>query len=222
KGRGGSMHIADFTVGHLGSNAIVGGGTPIATGAAIGLRYQKQDGVVCCFAGDGAYANGVVLESMNFATQAQFSNHLAEHKFGLPMIFLIINNHYGMTHRTDDEVTGIERIARRAAGFADNNMHAEIVNGMDALAVREAMKRAIAICKKGDGPVFLDVDCYRYFGHSLSDPRVEYRTKDEESAWKAVDPIENLKAQLIDAKVLDAAGIAKVEQQCRERNGRAA
>ncbi len=76
KGRGGSMHIADFTVGHLGSNAIVGGGTPIATGAAIGLRYQRKDAVVCCFAGDGAYANGVVLESMNFATQMQFSNHL--------------------------------------------------------------------------------------------------------------------------------------------------
>ena len=87
---------------------------------------------MCCFAGDGAYANGVVLESMNFATQAQFTNHLADGApFGLPMIFLVTNNHYGMTHRTDDEVMGVSRIARRAAGFADNNMHAEIVNGMD-------------------------------------------------------------------------------------------
>ncbi len=142
KGRGGSMHIADFTVGHLGANAIVGGGVPIATGAAIGLRYQKKDAVVCCFAGDGAYANGVVLESLNYAAQAQFTNHLADHKFGVPMIFLIINNHYGMTHRTDDEVMGVSRIARRAAGFADNNMHAEIVNGMDPLAVRDAVTRA--------------------------------------------------------------------------------
>ena len=158
KGRGGSMHIADFTVGHLGANAIVGGGVPIATGAAIGLRYQKKDSVVCCFAGDGAYANGVVLESMNFATQAQFTNHLAEHKSGVPMIFLIINNHYGMTHRTDDEVMGVSRIARRAAGFAENNMHAEIVNGMDPLAVRDAVTRAAEICRKGEGPVLLDCD----------------------------------------------------------------
>ena len=157
KGRGGSMHIADFTVGHLGANAIVGGGVSIATGAAIGLRYQKKDAVVCCFAGDGAYANGVVLESLNYATQAQFTNHLADHKFGVPMIFLIINNHYGMTHRTDDEVMGVSRIARRAAGFADNNMHAEIVNGMDPLAVRDAVARAAELCRKGQGPVLLDV-----------------------------------------------------------------
>jgi 2-oxoisovalerate dehydrogenase E1 component len=223
KGRGGSMHIADFTVGHLGANAIVGGGTPIATGAAMGLRYLREDAVVACFAGDGAFSNGVAMEAMNWAAQQQFTNHYAgDHKFGLPIIFVVVNNHYGMTHRTDDEVTGIERIARRAAGFADNNMHAEVVNGMDALAVRDAMRRAIELCRSGQGPVFLDVDCYRYFGHSLSDPRVEYRTKDEEAAWKAVDPIENLKAQILAATVLDQAGLAALEQRCRDRNARAA
>jgi 2-oxoisovalerate dehydrogenase E1 component len=223
KGRGGSMHIADFTVGHLGANAIVGGGTPIATGAAMALRYLKKDAVVCCFAGDGAFNNGVAMESMNWACQQQFANHYAaERKFNLPLIFLVINNHYGMTHRTDDEVTGIERIARRAAGFADNNMHAEVVNGMDVLAVRDAVQRAIKLCKAGQGPVFLDVDCYRYFGHSLSDPRVEYRTKDEEAAWKAVDPIEGFKAQLLAANVLDATGIAAIEERVRDRNARAA
>ena len=76
RGRGGSMHIADFTVGHLGANAIVGGGVPIATGAALANRYLQRGNVVCCFAGDGAYANGVVLESLNFAAQSQFTNHL--------------------------------------------------------------------------------------------------------------------------------------------------
>ena len=223
KGRGGSMHIADFTVGHLGANAIVGGGTPIATGAAMALRYLKKDAVVCCFAGDGAFNNGVSMESMNWACQQQFANqYAADRKFNLPLVFLVINNHYGMTHRTDDEVTGIERIARRAAGFADNNMHSEVVNGMDVLAVREAMQRAVKICKAGKGPVFLDVDCYRYFGHSLSDPRVEYRTKEEESAWKAVDPIEGFKAQLLAAKVLDEKGIAAIEERVRDRNARAA
>jgi 2-oxoisovalerate dehydrogenase E1 component len=222
KGRGGSMHIADFTVGHLGANAIVGGGVPIATGAAIGLRYQKKDAVVCCFAGDGAYANGVVLESLNYATQAQFTNHLADRKFGVPMIFLIINNHYGMTHRTDDEVMGVSRIARRAAGFADNNMHAEIVNGMDPLAVRDAVMRATEICRKGEGPVLLDCDTYRYWGHSLSDPRNEYRTKEEEAAWKSVDPIESFKAQILENKVLNAKELAALEGAVRDRNARAA
>ena len=222
KGRGGSMHIADFTVGHLGANAIVGGGVPIATGAAIGLRYQKKDAVVCCFAGDGAYANGVVLESLNYATQAQFTNHLADRKFGVPMIFLIINNHYGMTHRTDDEVMGVSRIARRAAGFADNNMHAEIVNGMEPLAVRDAVMRATEICRKGEGPVLLDCDTYRYWGHSLSDPRNEYRTKEEEAAWKSVDPIESFKAQILENEVLTAKELAALEGAVRDRNARAA
>jgi len=223
KGRGGSMHIADFSVGHLGANAIVGGGVPIAAGAAIGLRYLKKDAVVCCFAGDGAYANGVVLEAMNFAAQAQFTNHLAgDHRFGVPLIFLIINNHYGMTHRTDDEVMGVSRIARRAAGFADNNLHAEIVNGMDPLAVRDAVWRARELCRAGKGPVLLDCDTYRYWGHSLSDPRNEYRTKEEEAAWKSVDPIETFKAQILENGVLSEQDLAALETAVRDRNARAA
>jgi 2-oxoisovalerate dehydrogenase E1 component len=222
RGRGGSMHIADFTVGHLGANAIVGGGVPIATGAALANRYLERGNVVCCFAGDGAYANGVVLESLNFAAQAQFTNHLAGRKAGLPIIFLVCNNHYGMTHRSDDEVMGVEHIARRAAGFADNNMHAEIVNGMNVVAVRDAVLRAGKLCREGKGPVLLDVNCYRYWGHSLSDPRNEYRTKEEEAAWKAVDPIETFKKELLDSGVLDAAGIAAVAKRVAARNASAA
>jgi len=223
KGRGGSMHIADFTVGHLGANAIVGGGVPIATGAAMANRYLRQDNVVCCFAGDGAFANGVVLESLNWAAQAQFTNELAgDHKFGLPIIYLIVNNHYGMTHRTDNEVMGIDHMARRAAGFANNNMHAEIVNGMNVLAVRDAVRRAAALCRQGKGPVLLDVNTYRYWGHSLSDPRNEYRTKEEEAAWKAVDPIETYKKELLDAKLITRAGIEAIEARVRDRNVRAA
>jgi 2-oxoisovalerate dehydrogenase E1 component len=223
RGRGGSMHIADFTVGHLGANAIVGGGVPIATGAALANRYLQRGNVVCCFAGDGAYANGVVLESLNFAAQAQFTNHLANGLTGgLPIIFLVCNNHYGMTHRSDDEVMGVSRMARRAAGFADNNMHAEVVNGMNALAVRDAVKRAAAICRAGKGPVLLEVSTYRYWGHSLSDPRNEYRTKEEEAAWKAVDAIESYKKELVAAGVLDAAGITAIEKRVADRNARAA
>jgi 2-oxoisovalerate dehydrogenase E1 component len=223
RGRGGSMHIADFTVGHLGANAIVGGGVPIATGAAMASRYFADDGVVCCFAGDGAYANGVVLESLNFAAQSQFTNHYANGRpFGLPIIFLVCNNHYGMTGRADDEVSGVSRLAQRAAGFADNRMHAEVVNGMNVLAVRDAVLRGAKLCREGKGPVLIEADCYRYWGHSLSDPRNEYRTKEEEAAWKAIDAIESYKKELIAAGVLDAAGVEEVTRRVAERNARAA
>ena len=223
RGRGGSMHIADFSVGHLGANAIVGGGVPIATGAALASRYLEDGGVVCAFAGDGAYANGVVLESLNFAAQSQFTNHYANGKaFGLPIIFLVTNNHYGMTGRADDEVAGVRRLAQRGAGFADNRMHAEVVNGMDVMAVRDAVARGAQLCREGKGPVLIEADTYRYWGHSLSDPRNEYRTKEEEAAWKAIDPIETYKAALIAANVLDAEGIAEVERRVVARNARAA
>jgi 2-oxoisovalerate dehydrogenase E1 component len=222
-GRGGGMHIGDFSTGNLGANAIVGGSVPIATGAAMAHRYEQSGKVVCCFAGDGAYANGVVLESLNWAAQAQWTNHLAgDRAFGLPVIYFIQNNHYGMTHHSDDEVMGVRHLAQRAAGFATGNMHAEVVNGMDVLAVRDAVRRAAEICRAGDGPVLIEASTYRYYGHSLSDPRNEYRTREEEAAWKAVDAIANLRGQLIAAGVADEAAVAAVEQRVRERNARAA
>ena len=223
KGRGGGMHIADFTVGHLGANAIVGGGVPIATGAGMGARYLRNKRIVCCFAGDGAYGNGVVLESLNWANMGQFTNHLAKDaKFGLPVVYVIQNNHYGMTHRTDDEVMGVDSLARRAAGFAENNMHAEVINGMDVLAVRDAVRRAAEACREGKGPYLLEVNTYRYYGHSLSDPRNEYRTRDEETAWKTVDPIDAFARQLLGAKVLGQKALDALKQKVAERNARAA
>ena len=223
RGRGGGMHIGDFSTGHLGANAIVGGSVPIATGAAMALRYERADRLVCCMAGDGAYANGVVLESLNWAAQAQWTNHLAgDRPFGLPVIYFIQNNHYGMTHRTDDEVMGIAHLARRAAGFAADNMSAEAVNGMDVLAVRDAVRRAAATCRAGRGPVLIEASTYRYYGHSLSDPRNEYRTRDEEAAWRAVDPIERLRGQIVEAGVADANELAGLAARARERTARAA
>jgi 2-oxoisovalerate dehydrogenase E1 component len=223
RGRGGGMHIADFSTGQLGANAIVGGSVPIATGAAMALRYLRSDDVVCCFAGDGAYANGVVLESLNWAAQYQWTNHLAgPHGRGLPIVYLIQNNHYGMTHRTDDEVMGIPWLALRGAGFADDAMHAEVVNGMDALAVRDAVIRAAQRCREGDGPVLIEASTYRYYGHSLSDPGDEYRTRDEEGAWRTVDPIERLAGQLMAAGALDAAGLETLTAEASARNERAA
>ena len=222
RGRGGGMHIGDFSTGHLGANAIVGGSVPIATGAAMALRYRGEDRVVCCFAGDGAYANGVVLESLNWAAQAQWTNHLAARPFGLPVIYLIQNNHYGMTHRTDDEVMGVRHLARRGAGFSQDGLHAETVNGMDVLAVRAAVARAAALCREGQGPVLVEASTYRYYGHSLSDPRNEYRTRDEEAAWRAEDPIERLKAQLLAAGAAQAPELQALEAAAAERHRRAA
>ena len=223
KGRGGGMHIADFAAGHLGANAIVGGGVPIATGAAMAERLLRKDKIVCCFAGDGAYANGVVLESLNWAAMHQFTNHLAkERPFGLPIVFVIVNNHYGMTGRADDEVAGVSPLARRAAGFADNAMHAEVVNGMDVLAVRDAMARAAETCRAGKGPCLLEVDTYRYYGHSLSDPRNEYRDRDEEAAWKKADPVETFAAALLKEKILGAKALATLREKVARRNAEAA
>lgn len=223
KGRGGGMHIADFTAGHLGANAIVGGGVPISTGAAMAARYKKDGKVVCCFAGDGAYANGVVLESLNWAAMHQYTNHLAKDgAFGLPVIFLIINNHYGMTGRADDEVAGVSCLARRAAGFADNNMHAEVVNGMNIMAVRDAVQRAADGCRKGKGPYLLEIDTYRYYGHSLTDPRTEYRTREAEAEWKKVDPLDVFAAELIKEKVLSQKKYEELKNKVAERNAVAA
>ncbi len=222
RGRGGGMHIADFTLQHLGANAIVGGGVPIATGAATACRYLENGRIVCCFAGDGAYANGVVLESLNWAAMSQFANEMSRNPRGLPIVYIMLNNHYGMTGRAEKEVAGVTRLARRAAGFANNNMHAEVVNGMDVLAVLDAIRRAADLCRKGAGPCLVELDTYRYYGHSLTDPRTEYRTRDEEAAWKTVDPIAVYRAQLLAADVMSEPEIAGLERQVSERNARAA
>jgi len=224
KGRGGGMHIADFGVGHLGANAIVGGGVPIATGAAMTCRIddQKKGQVVVTFAGDGAYSNGVVLETLNWAAQDQFTGEIARTKFGLPVIYCIVNNHFGMTGRADGEVNGVDYLARRALGFDNENMHCEVVNGMDVLAVRDAINRAKIIIAQGKGPVLLELDTYRYYGHSLSDPRTEYRTKEEEARWKLVDPVEIFKKRILTAKAATKKELESIEKQVMERNARAA
>ncbi len=196
RGRGGGMHIADFNVGHLGANAIVGGSYAMATGAAMAAD-KLADGKIClCLVGDGATNNGIAHESYNFATMAQFDN-------GCPVIYLIENNQYGMTGQQVGEVTGIQRLARRGAGYNDVNMHAEVVNGMDPLAVRDAVARAADKCRNGQGPVLLECLTYRYKGHSLSDNCDTYRSDEEEAAWLEKDPLKTFPAQLIANAILD-------------------
>jgi 2-oxoisovalerate dehydrogenase E1 component len=222
RGRGGGMHIADFSSGHLGANAIVGGSLGIATGAGLGCRYLEKGQLVLCFAGDGAYSNGIVLESLNFGCQAQFTNELAEKPFGMPVIYVIINNQYGMTGQQRGEVTGVDFLARRAAGFDMEAMDAEVVNGMDVLAVRDAIARAAETVRAGKGPVLRELMTYRYQGHSMSDPRTEYRNKKEEKAWRACDPVNTLREQIIEAGVATEEQIGDLQQRVEQRHEEAA
>jgi len=192
RGRGGGMHIADFHCGHLGANAIVAGSLAIATGAGMSMMLQGLPRVVLCFHGDGAANNGLWSESLNMACMEQFKDR------GVPVIYLIENNQYGMTGQSRGEVTGIDFLARRGLAFADNGMHAEVVNGMDVLAVRDAVGRAAELCRRRQGPVLLEAATYRYMGHALSDPQ-RYRSKEEVAAWQRQDPIIRLETQLIEA-----------------------
>jgi len=222
RGRGGGMHIADFSVGHLGANAIVGGSIGIAAGAGMSARYRGSGQVCLCFAGDGAYCNGISFESLNVASMGQFTNDLAFKPFGVPTIFAIVNNQYMMTGQAVGEVTGLDYMARRGAAFRPDNLHAEVINGMDVLAVIDGMRRAAALCREGKGPVVRELFTYRYQGHSLSDPRTEYRLKEEEAAWRAVDPIATFSQQIVNAGVCTAEEIEAMRQQCDERQARAA
>ncbi|MGQ9729629.1 MAG: alpha-ketoacid dehydrogenase subunit alpha/beta [Candidatus Zipacnadales bacterium] len=201
RGRGGGMHIADFNVGHLGANAIVGGSYAIATGAAMANMWLNEDRVVLCLVGDGATNNGIAHEAMNMACMDQFRLDTM-FKRGLPIIFLVENNQYGMTGQQAGEVTGVRYLCQRGAGYDRWSMHAEAVNGMNPLAVRDAVRRAIARLKAGEGPVLLECLNYRYMGHSLSDDGTAYRSEEEKQAWLAIDPLLSYPRALVEAGVL--------------------
>ena len=210
RGRGGGMHIADFNVNHLGANAIVGGSLGIATGAGLAVQKVGGDQVVACLFGDGAANNGIFHESLNFATMSQLP-------YGLPVIYLIENNQYGMTGQQRGEVSGIEYLARRGAAYNHDNMHAEVVNGMDVLAVWDAVSRAADLCRTKRGPVLIECLTYRYMGHSLSDQRVKYRTTEEEGAWRECDAIAYYQRQLIECGALSAEEASELRESVDER-----
>ncbi|MBA7517295.1 1-deoxy-D-xylulose-5-phosphate synthase [subsurface metagenome] len=197
RGRGGGMHIADFSVGNLGANAIVGGSMGIATGAAFTIQHLKEDRIVVCCIGDGAMNNGIAHEAMNFAVMAQFEK-------GLPVVYYVENNQYGYTGQQKGEVTGIEFLSQRGAGYNEAALHAETICGMNILSVREAMKRAKELCLNGEGPVLLEANTYRYWGHNFKDKGTAYRTETEKDAWRAIDPVEWFKNELIENNILTA------------------
>ena len=168
KGKGGSMHIADTEHGNLGATGIVGGNLPVAVGAALAQKLQGTDRVVVCFFGDGASNEGTFHEALNMASA-----------FNLPVVFVAENNMYGMSVPWN-HVTKLPDIADRACAYG---IPGEVVDGMDALVVREAVSRAAERARRGEGPTLIEAKTYRYYGHSHSDPR-KYRTREEEASGK--------------------------------------
>lgn len=196
-GRGGSMHIADVQKGNLGATGIVGGNIPVATGAALAQQMQGTGRVVLCFFGDGAAQTGNFHESLNMAGL-----------WRLPVVYIVENNLYGMSVPLHNAAAKTD-IANRACAY---DMPGEVVNGMDILAVREAVGRAIDRARQGGGPSLVECQTYRWYGHSRSDPR-KYRTKDEEAEWKARDPIPNFAAWLVGHGLCTQEEVDAVERQ---------
>ena len=173
KGMGGSMHIADFGVGMLGANAIVGGGIPIAVGAGWTCRYKKNKNVSVAFFGDGAANEGAFHESMNLAAI-----------WKLPVIFVCENNLYGFsTHYKRTMI--VDDIAARAAAYG---MAGAVVDGQDLMEVRRTAGEMIEHARNGDGPALIECKTYRYRGHSRFE-KPNYRTEEELKAWQQRDPI---------------------------------
>jgi len=200
-GMGGSMHAFFLPFGVYPNNAIVGGSAPVATGAALYRKCNDRDGLVVCNIGDASLGCGPVWESFNFACMDQYRTLWENHnKGGLPMIFNIFNNGYGMGGQTRGETMAYDMLARIGAGITPNQMHAERVWGHNPLAVIDAYRRKKEIIAAGEGPVLLDVLTYRLSGHSTTDQNA-YRSKEELEAWAAADPCIVFRSDLVEAHV---------------------
>ncbi len=180
-GRGGSMHIADVSMGNLGANGIVGAGLPIAVGAGLSIRKRGTKQVVVCFFGDAATNQGAFHEGMNMSKA-----------FRLPIVWV------ARTICTGCPLPLIKsrqrrHLSDRAKGY---DMPGFSVDGMDVEAVRDAAVDAVERARSGEGPTFLEIRTYRYFGHGASDHR-PYRTRDEEQEWWKKDPVAGYRMKLI-------------------------
>lgn len=173
KGKGGSMHVGNIDRGMPPAIAIVGGGIPLATGMALAIQMQKRSDVVACFFGDGATSEGAFHEAVNMAAI-----------WNLPVIFVCENNLYGASTRVD-KITRLQHIADRAVGYG---IPGRRVNGNNVLAVYEAARTAAEECRRGDGPVLLELETYRITGHSRRDP-CQYQPKEERNYWKENEPL---------------------------------
>lgn len=200
RGRGGSMHIADVASGNLGANGIVGGGLPIAVGAALALKQTKKPNVVICFFGDGANNEGAFHESLNMAAI-----------WKLPVVFVCENNKYGMSTSTERS-TAVKNVSQRAQSY---DFPGVTVNGNDFAEVATAAGAAIERARRGEGPTLLECMTYRHRGHSKSD-RNRYRTKEEIDSWIARDPIQLFQANLLAHGLIQESEVAAMVKSVEE------
>jgi pyruvate dehydrogenase E1 component alpha subunit len=197
RGRGGSMHIFDAKTRFYGGNAIVGGGLPLAIGLALADRMQRRSNVTACFFGEGAVAEGAFHESLNLAGLWQ-----------LPVLFVCENNLYAMgtaLTRSESETD----IHRKAESY---RVPAEVVDGMDPVAVEAAASRAVAAVRAGQGPRLLECRTYRFRAHSMFDPEL-YRDKAEVEQWRKRDPIPHLIGWMRKSAALHASDVAALEAE---------
>ena len=195
KGKGGSMHIADIDLGMLGANGVVGGGPPIAAGAALATQYLGKDAVTACFFGDGASNQGTTHEAMNLSAC-----------WKLPIIFVVENNQFGeFTHQSKHQT--IEDIAERAPGY---NIPGVIIDGNDVMAVYEAASEAVSRAREAKGPSLIECKTYRVKGHFEGDP-MAYRDEEEAAEWMAKDPIKQFEKKLLEMGLLTQEKIEKLD-----------
>jgi len=197
KGKGGSMHIADIELGILGANGIVGGGPPIAAGAAFAIQYQGKDNVAVCFFGDGASNQGTFHEGVNMAAI-----------WKLPVVFVCENNFYGIS-LSQAHHQSIADVADRAAAY---DIPGVVVDGNDVMAIYESAAEAVKRARAGHGPSIIECKTYRHRGHFEGDPMV-YRTKEESAAWLKKDPIPRFENNLKEMGILDDAAAKGIHQE---------
>jgi pyruvate dehydrogenase E1 component alpha subunit len=202
KGRGGSMHINDLSIGMLGANGIVGGGIPHAVGAAFAAVYKGSDAVAIPFFGDGATNIGAFHESANLAAVMH-----------LPVIFVCENNGYAEFTPQDRHML-LKDVADRAASYG---MPGEIVDGMDAVAVYLAAKRLVQRARAGEGPALLEAKTYRFYDHQgVKGLRIPYRTQEEIDTWMERDAITALERRMVAAEIVGADVLEAVWEETRE------
>ena len=201
KGKGGSMHIADMSKGMLGANGVVGSSVPLAVGAAMAAKQRGSDQVAVAFFGDGGANQGIVHESMNLAAI-----------WNLPVIFVCENNQYAESTPVE-YATPIVDIAERARGY---NIPGVVVDGMDVFAVYDAAGTAIGRARAGLGPTLLECKTYRYYGHAAFDNPKNYRTAEEEDAWKARDAIAGFRNRAAEENLLPSADLDELEAEAAQ------
>lgn len=201
RGMGGSMHVADFSVGMLGATGIVGAGIPIAVGAALSCQLRGTDQVAVSFFGDGASNEGSFHEAINLAAV-----------WKLPALFVCENNLYGFSTRVD-RVTAVEDISVRAHGYGIPGV---TVDGMDVLAVHQAAEDAVARARGREGPTLLECKTYRYKGHSRFEPST-YRTNEELQHWLARDPIPAFAKRLQEEGIASENDLEGIREKVQQR-----